>query len=73
MFFDLVVIKYLFREKLYDVPTKVRNHLAKKEYLHATKLLVEAVTLGKNELEGVEGIKELSRELEHKKEVSLIV
>lgn len=43
--------------------------MAHKKYLHATKLLVEAVNLGKDPLEGVESLKELSQELEEKKEV----
>lgn len=40
-----------------------------KQYLHATNLLLEAVSLGKGCLEGVEGLKDLSHELESKKEV----
>lgn len=37
--------------------------------MHATELLVQAVSLGKDTLEGVESLKELSQELEQKKEV----
>lgn len=51
-----------------QVPDRLSNFMAHKQYLHATELLVEAVTLGKNTLEGVESLKELSRELEQKKE-----
>ncbi|XP_030764843.1 exocyst complex component 4 [Sitophilus oryzae] len=55
-------------EKMNEVPTKFASHMAHKKYLHATKLLVEAVKLGKDPLEGVESLKELSQELEEKKE-----
>jgi hypothetical protein len=56
------------REKMSEVPNRLANYMTHKQYLHATKLLVEAVSLGKNTLEGVESLKELSRELEQKKE-----
>ncbi|KAF2896324.1 hypothetical protein ILUMI_09831 [Ignelater luminosus] len=55
-------------EKMNEVPNRLSTHLARKQYLHATRLLVEAVSLGKGSLEGVEGLKELSQELESKKE-----
>ncbi|EEZ97195.1 Exocyst complex component 4-like Protein [Tribolium castaneum] len=55
-------------EKMSQVPDRLSNFMSHKQYLHATELLVEAVTLGKNTLEGVESLKELSRELEQKKE-----
>jgi exocyst complex component 4 len=55
-------------EKMSEVPNRLANYMTHKQYLHATKLLVEAVSLGKNTLEGVESLKELSRELEQKKE-----
>ncbi|KAJ3640807.1 hypothetical protein Zmor_027347 [Zophobas morio] len=55
-------------EKMSEVPDQLSNYMSHKQYLHATELLVEAVTLGKNTLEGVESLKELSRELEQKKE-----
>lgn len=50
-----------------EVPNRLSNHLLHKQYLHATKLLIEAVTLGKDTLEGVESLKELSQDLEQKK------
>lgn len=52
-----------------EVPNRLANHMSRKQYLHATNLLVEAVNLGKGTLEGVESLKELSQELEQKKEV----
>uniref|UniRef100_A0A1Y1MN82 Exocyst complex component Sec8 n=1 Tax=Photinus pyralis TaxID=7054 RepID=A0A1Y1MN82_PHOPY len=55
-------------EKMIEVPNQLTNYLAKKHYLHATELLVRAVSLGKRSLDGVEGLKELSQELESKKE-----
>ncbi|KAF5272310.1 hypothetical protein FQR65_LT04968 [Abscondita terminalis] len=55
-------------EKMMEVPNLLATHLTRKHYLHATRLLVEAVSLGKGSLEGVEGLKELSQELESKKE-----
>lgn len=53
------------------VPSRLANHMSRKQYLHATNLLVEAVNLGKGTLDGVESLKELSLELEQKKEVFL--
>lgn len=60
------------RERINDVPNQLSTFLSRKHYLHATQLLVEAVTLGKGTLEGVESLKELSTELEQKKEVYTI-
>lgn len=60
-----------FSEKINDVPNQLAVFLSRKHYLHATELLVQAVSLGKNTLEGVESLKELSLELEQKKEVLL--
>lgn len=57
------------REKMTGVPSRLANHMSRKQYLHATNLLVEAVNLGKGTLDGVESLKELSLELEQKKEV----
>lgn len=54
---------------MHEIPIKVQTHLSKKEYLHATKLLVEAANLGKDSLDGIEGIKELKTDIEQKKEV----
>lgn len=68
--FFIAYVLYNCSEKMHEVPVKVQNHLAKKEYLHATKLLVEAASLGKDSLEGIEGIKELKTEIEQKKEVN---
>lgn len=58
-----------FREKISDVPNQLGIYLSHKHYLHATELLVQAVSLGRDTLEGVESLKELSQELEQKKEV----
>ncbi|KAL1506092.1 hypothetical protein ABEB36_005520 [Hypothenemus hampei] len=55
-------------DKMNNVPSQLADHMLHKRYLHATKLLVEAVNLGKDPLEGVESLKELSQELEQKKE-----
>lgn len=52
-----------------EVPSRLATYMSHKHYLHATKLLVEAVTLGRDTLEGVESLKELSTELEERKEV----
>lgn len=57
------------REKVNDVPNQLSGYLSRKHYLHATELLVQAVSLGRDTLEGVESLKELSQELEQKKEV----
>lgn len=58
-----------FSEKVNDVPNQLSGYLSRKHYLHATELLVQAVSLGKDTLDGVESLKELSQELEQKKEV----
>ncbi|KAF6216684.1 hypothetical protein GE061_001030 [Apolygus lucorum] len=55
-------------EQLKDVPSKLGSHLANKEYLDATKLLVSALNVGDGALEGVEALRELKNELHHKKE-----
>ncbi|CAG9772580.1 unnamed protein product [Ceutorhynchus assimilis] len=55
-------------EKMNNVPSQLANHMAHKRFLHATKLLVDAVKLGRDPLEGVESLKELSQELEQRKE-----
>lgn len=54
-----------------DLPNQLNSHLSKKQYLHATKLLTNAVSLGKDNLEGVEGLKEFSQELMQKKDVNI--
>ncbi|XP_022913128.1 exocyst complex component 4 [Onthophagus taurus] len=65
--------KYLLQyldeiEKLREVPVKVQTHLNKKEYLHATNLLIEAISSDKEGLEDIAEIKELCMEIEQKKE-----
>ncbi|CAG9865173.1 unnamed protein product [Phyllotreta striolata] len=55
-------------QKMNEVPNQLSVYMARKQYLHATNLLVEAVNLGKGTLEGVESLKELGQELEQKKE-----
>lgn len=42
----------------------------RKQYLHATQLLVEAVNLGKDSLEGVEALKDFHQDLINRNEVS---
>ncbi|XP_034951253.1 exocyst complex component 4 [Chelonus insularis] len=55
-------------EQLKEVPSKFSNYLNKKLYLHATQLLVSALTMGDGSLEGVEALRELKMELEMKKQ-----
>lgn len=55
-------------DKINDLPNRLTHHLNRKQYLHATKLIIEAVSLGKDSLEGVEGLKEYSQELIQKKD-----
>lgn len=55
------------------VPNRLASHMSRKQYLHSTNLLVEAVNLGKGTLDGVESLKELSLELEQKKEVTFLL
>lgn len=51
-----------------EAPDRFATFMSNKQYLHATQDLVKAVELGKNTLDGVESLKELSRDLEQKKE-----
>lgn len=51
-----------------EAPDRFATFMSNKQYLHATHDLVKAVELGKNTLDGVESLKELSRDLEQKKE-----
>ncbi|XP_008550620.1 exocyst complex component 4 [Microplitis demolitor] len=55
-------------DKLKEVPAKLSNYLNKKLYLHATQLLVSALSMGDGNLEGVEALRELRMELETKKQ-----
>lgn len=57
------------REKMNGIPISLAQHISKKQYLHATQLVIEATSLGKGKLEGIEGLKELSQEIINKKEV----
>ncbi|XP_064465893.1 exocyst complex component 4-like isoform X2 [Ornithodoros turicata] len=55
-------------ESLVEVPDKVNTFLNKKQYLHATKLLVSSVSLVEGSLEGVEALKDVKAKLIYKKE-----
>lgn len=52
-----------------EVPNKLSGYFSRKHYLNATQLLVNAVSLGKGNLENVQGIHELSAELDQRKQV----
>lgn len=60
------------REKINDVPNQLSGYLSHKNYLHATELLVQAVSLGRDTLESVDSLRELNQDLEQKKEVDII-
>lgn len=51
-----------------EVPAKLSNYLQKKHYLHATQMLVNALSLGDGVLEGVEALREVKTDLETKKQ-----
>lgn len=55
-------------ESLVEVPEKVDIFLEKKQYLHATQLLVSSVHLVEGSLEGVEALKDVRAKLLFKKE-----
>ncbi|KAH0550385.1 exocyst complex component 4 [Cotesia glomerata] len=55
-------------DQLKEVPAKLSNYLNKKLYLHATQLLVSALSMGDGSLEGVEALREVKTELEAKKQ-----
>ncbi|XP_065289302.1 exocyst complex component 4 isoform X2 [Dermacentor albipictus] len=55
-------------ESLVEVPDKIDAYLSKKQYLHATQLLVSSVNLVEGSLEGVEALKDVKGKLIFKKE-----
>ncbi|XP_021936020.1 exocyst complex component 4 isoform X2 [Zootermopsis nevadensis] len=55
-------------DQLREVPAQLTAFLAKKHYLHATQLLVSALSLGDGSLEGVEALREVRTELQAKKQ-----
>ncbi|XP_071448510.1 exocyst complex component 4 [Hetaerina americana] len=55
-------------DKLIEVPNQLEKFVAKKHYLHATKLLVSAISTGEGTLQGVEALREVRAELKTKKE-----
>lgn len=55
-------------ESLVEVPDKIDFFLDKKQYLHATQLLVCSVNLVEGSLEGVEALKDVKGKLVYKKE-----
>lgn len=55
-------------ESLAEVPDKIDAFLEKKQYLHATQLLVCSVNLVEGSLEGVEALKDVKGKLLYKKE-----
>lgn len=72
MYTDAVQYKYLQAmldeiNELQQVPAQVVSFLNKKQYLHATKTLVTAITLSKTTLREVEGISELRHDFENKR------
>lgn len=60
---------FLFSDQLREVPAQFVAFLSKKHYLHATQLLVSALSLGEGNLEGVEALREVRADLQQKKEV----
>lgn len=73
LWFEGVEHKHVFQlldeiEHLKDVPSKLAHHLANKDYLNGTKILVSALNAGNGELEGVEALRELRTDLQAKKE-----
>lgn len=73
LWFEGVEHKHVFQlldeiEHLKDVPSKLAHHLANKDYLSGTKILVSALNAGNGELEGVEALRELRTDLQAKKE-----
>ncbi|RWS04217.1 Exocyst complex component 4-like protein [Dinothrombium tinctorium] len=55
-------------ESISKVPNEVCNFINKKHYLHATKLLVESVSILEKDLENVDALKEVKADLISKKE-----
>ncbi|XP_015108792.1 exocyst complex component 4 [Diachasma alloeum] len=55
-------------DQLREVPSRLTHYLNKKLYLHATQLLVSALSMGDGSLEGVEALREVRLELETKKQ-----
>ncbi|XP_063222641.1 exocyst complex component 4 [Bacillus rossius redtenbacheri] len=55
-------------DHLREVPGQLEVYLARKHYLHATQLLVSALTLGDGSLEGVDALREVRSDLQAKKQ-----
>lgn len=53
------------------MPAQLTAFLTKKHYLHATQLLVSALSLGDGSLEGVEALREVRTDLQAKKQVCI--
>lgn len=51
------------------MPSQLVNHLAQKDYLQATRLLMSAINTSDNTLKDVAGLQELRTELASKKQV----
>lgn len=59
---------FLCRSELRKVPSFVSSFTAKRQYLHATKTLTNAIALGAGPLREVEGLNDLRKDLELKKQ-----
>lgn len=58
-----------FREEVQDVGERIDSFVAKKHYLHATKMLMSSLRKLETDLKKVEALKEVHTELQTKKEV----
>lgn len=56
----------MHRNELRKVPTQVQAYTIKKQYLHATKTLIQGLDLAKGPLSPVEGLSDLRTDLENR-------
>lgn len=60
---------FFFSDQLREVPSQLAIFLSNKQYLHATQLLMSALSLGNGNLDGVEALREVRTELQTKKQL----
>lgn len=55
---------FFFRNELRKVPSLVQSYITKRQYLHATKTLIQSLDVATGSLSSVEGLNDLRNELE---------
>lgn len=63
---------FIYSDEVRDVGERVGGYVGKKHYLHATQLLVTSLARLRNDLKGVEALKDVNTDLHARKEVGLV-